>query len=265
MRFQDLLRSRAAYYGLCSYVDAELGRYLDYIREHWQRPYLILFHSDHGNVMGEHERREKFNIYEASRHVPLIMAGSGIPQDQRMSHLVELIDIAPTILDFCGVTVTPEMGLQGQSLLPLMRGEDVPWRDAAFNEVTPGHVDDYDRLPELQKFVITEIDGELGHEYAALKSGFDLFDINTIRRLERAPKGARLRMWRPIVKCIRSERYALTVRAIWREGQGDDYMGSLFDLEKDPYELNNRFAESAYDRVRTDLIDEIKSWDLETG
>jgi arylsulfatase A-like enzyme len=124
---------RAHYYGLCSYVDQQLGRFLEFLRRTWPRPYVVIFHADHGNLLGEHGLHEKFNLYQPSVRVPLIMAGADIPAAVVRDQLVELVDLAPTMMSLLGIR--PEgLDLVGRDLLPLVRDAGVPWRRIAFCE-----------------------------------------------------------------------------------------------------------------------------------
>lgn len=249
MRREDILKMRAHYYGLCSYVDQQLGRFVDYLENHWNRPYIILFHSDHGNMLGEHGLHEKFNMYEPSRKVPLIIAGHGIPQGKRVKKLVELIDIAPTMLNASGIGIHNSMKLEGRNLIPLMEDESIPWRSFALTEHRIFTPHDIFQHPSLQKYVVTEIDGKKGYEVTRLAKiieaqKLDWYDL----------ENTGYRYWGPVVKCIRTDRHVMSIRPIWQKGQGDDYMGALYDLEKDPYETNNVFEHPDYGEIREQLI-----------
>lgn len=83
----------------------------------------LLFTSDNGMQFGEHRWIGKILGYEESVRVPLIMAGPGIPAGQVRNQAVTMVDLAATIDDATGVV--PDRLLDGQSLLPLARG-DVP-------------------------------------------------------------------------------------------------------------------------------------------
>lgn len=115
---------RAASYALCDLVDEQIGRVLDYLEESGQlEDTLIIFQADHGESLGDHGMYLKgCYFYEASVRVPLIFHWKGRFQSGVVSDaLVELIDIAPTLLDVCGIPVHP--GMQGRSLLPMLLGE----------------------------------------------------------------------------------------------------------------------------------------------
>jgi arylsulfatase len=101
---------------------------------------LVLFTSDHGDMLGDHHLWRKTYAYEGSAHIPLIVRlpkAMRSAQDQVLRAVVDqpvcLQDIMPTILDGAGITV-PET-VDGSSLLPLIRGERIRWwRDFVHGE-----------------------------------------------------------------------------------------------------------------------------------
>jgi arylsulfatase A-like enzyme len=96
---------------------------------------IIIYSSDNGILHGEHGYGGKCLLYEPSIRVPLIIYDPRLPADRRGIVLPQLVgspDVAPTILEMCGVK--PPDTMQGQSLLPLLKGEDVKWRQDIFCE-----------------------------------------------------------------------------------------------------------------------------------
>ena len=77
----------------------------------------------------------KGSCYEGGAHVPMIVHMPGVVTPGQRDQLVANIDIAPTIFDLCDVIPPNKMHLDGDSLLPLLRGQDVPWRDALYLEI----------------------------------------------------------------------------------------------------------------------------------
>ena len=125
-----LRRARAGYYGHMSHIDHQINHFLERLADFGQlRNSYICFVSDHGELLGDHHLFRKAFPFEGSARVPLILAGpkgSGIRKNAVCSQVVELRDVMPTLLDCAGLPV-PE-GVEGQSLLPFARGEEVPWR-----------------------------------------------------------------------------------------------------------------------------------------
>lgn len=115
-------------------VDDSVGRILQTLEEQGElENTLILFTSDNGFLHGEHGLIDKRCMYEESIRVPLLAhCPAIIPAGQKTDRLALNIDIAPTILDAAGVSIPNTM--QGQSFLPILRGEDTQWRDAMLYE-----------------------------------------------------------------------------------------------------------------------------------
>lgn len=93
----------------------------------------VLFVSDHGDMMGDHDLYHKTVEYEDSARVPFLVRLPGertvLP---RVDEVVELRDIMPTVLDIAGVPIPA--GVDGVSVLPLMEGAQVPWRSEIHGE-----------------------------------------------------------------------------------------------------------------------------------
>ena len=134
----EIRRARAAYYGLITYLDDKIGSLLDALDETGMAENTVVVHtSDHGESLGEHGLWRKMNFYEQSARVPLQIAWPGvIGGGQRFSGAASLVDATATILDAAGVDerTVALMNPDGASLLPQLRGEDVPPRDFAFSE-----------------------------------------------------------------------------------------------------------------------------------
>jgi len=119
-RFRD-------YYAMIELIDDQLGRLIDYIEAKGLRENtLIIFHSDHGEMNGDHGLYWKGPyFYEALVHVPLIFSCPGVIKSGIISNaLVELVDIAPTILELAGLEVPCYM--QGKSIAPILTGKADP-------------------------------------------------------------------------------------------------------------------------------------------
>jgi arylsulfatase A-like enzyme len=128
-------RVKAYYYALISHIDDQVGRILRFLDETGLRKdTLVIFTSDHGDHMGDHGRVEKGTPYDSCNRVPLIISYPAyVPAARVYEQLVEEVDLAPTILDYCGVQTPPAM--QGRSLRPLFDGVGYEERTSAFMEV----------------------------------------------------------------------------------------------------------------------------------
>jgi arylsulfatase A-like enzyme len=125
---EEMRRHLADYYASVTHLDQQIGRVLDVLRARYlMDDTIIIFTSDQGlAVGGRHGLMGKQNLYE---HVkpPLVIAGPGIPHG-KSDALVYLFDLFPTICELTGAPV-PEVA-EGQSLLPIVRGEKTRLRDS---------------------------------------------------------------------------------------------------------------------------------------
>jgi arylsulfatase A-like enzyme len=108
-------------------IDDQLGRILEALEASNQRENtVIIFTSDHGEMLGDHGLIQKgCRFYEGLVRVPLIWSWPGhFQQGLQSDALVELTDIAPTLLQLAGQPVPERM--QGRSLLPILTGQAAP-------------------------------------------------------------------------------------------------------------------------------------------
>ncbi|MBV7394779.1 sulfatase-like hydrolase/transferase [Mameliella sediminis] len=98
----------AAYYALCSFVDAQIGRVLDALdAAGMTENTLVIYTSDHGEQLGMRGRWGKSTLYRESTQVPLIAAGPGFGRGQQVNTSVSLLDIAPTLTAAQGLPPDP--------------------------------------------------------------------------------------------------------------------------------------------------------------
>ncbi|HUE75661.1 MAG TPA: sulfatase-like hydrolase/transferase [Chloroflexota bacterium] len=124
-------RAIATYYGLCSFLDSNVGQVLRAIEDAGLSDTTrIVYTSDHGEMLGHNGLWWKSTMYDASAAVPLIIAGPDVPAGAVVDTGVSLVDSFPTILEAVGATLTPEDAaeLPGTSIWPIARGEQVPER-----------------------------------------------------------------------------------------------------------------------------------------
>ena len=97
-------KAKVAYYGLTTFVDDCVGRILAALDESGQTENtVILYISDHGDMMGDQGFWTKQIMYDASAGVPMIAAGDGFPKGYRVKTGTSLLDIAATAVDVTGV------------------------------------------------------------------------------------------------------------------------------------------------------------------
>jgi arylsulfatase A-like enzyme len=119
------------YYAVITHLDEQLGRIFAALRASGDyENTIVVFTTDQGLAIGSHGLMGKQNLYEHSMGVPLIFAGPGIGGGKVVEEFVYLFDLLPTFCDFAGVAA-PE-GIEGRSLVPLLRGAGGWPRDAVF-------------------------------------------------------------------------------------------------------------------------------------
>ncbi len=109
----------ASYYASVSYMDEQVGRLLNTLdRLDLRKNTVVIFTSDHGYNLGEHNCWQKLSLFEESTRVPLIISAPGFEGSAgKHSHgLTELIDLYPTIADLVGLGEQAPKILQGRSL-----------------------------------------------------------------------------------------------------------------------------------------------------
>jgi len=186
-------RMRAAYMGSCTHLDYELGRFMEML----QRPLklgdniLILFTSDHGDMMGDHHLLRKTYAYEGSARIPFLIRypfACDLPAGT-FDHVVGLQDVMPTLLEAAGVDVPASV--TGKSALKAIRGE--PWRSFFHGEHSPAYA-----LEEAMQYLT---DGKEKYIHFPATGEEQLFDLVNDRRelhdLSKDPAHAEaLALWR---------------------------------------------------------------------
>ena len=137
---RDNVRDTVApvYMGLIKELDDNLGRLFDYLEVSGRmNDTMIVFCSDHGDNMGDHWLGEKDLFYDCSARIPLIVYDPRKEADATRGavndNLIEGIDLAPTFLEFLGGRSKPHI-LEGRSLIPLIHGQSIEWRDHCISE-----------------------------------------------------------------------------------------------------------------------------------
>ncbi|MBI3892100.1 MAG: sulfatase [Candidatus Wallbacteria bacterium] len=110
----------AHYDGALTYADACLARLLDALEQRGLlKNTIVIVAGDHGELLFEHGAVVHGTLpYEQIIHVPLVVAGPGLASGRRVKNMAGLIDLAPTLLQLCGVT--PCQQHQGKSLAPAL-------------------------------------------------------------------------------------------------------------------------------------------------
>jgi len=124
------------YYQQITGLDQVIGAVVAVLKESGlDKNTVIVFGSDHGLLMGEYGMGGKGLLYDLTAKFPCFIVDPHLSRGRRgrtVEKLVSSLDITRTILDYAGIR--PPEAMQGRSLVPLVRGEDVAWREVLFLE-----------------------------------------------------------------------------------------------------------------------------------
>ena len=127
-----------AYHACISFIDAQIGLLLDGLKRNglWDDTIIVLT-SDHGYQLGEHFMWGKVTLFEVCNRVPLLIRVPYMTKPGSSGKgLVELIDLYPTLAALC--SVTPPDGLQGRSLVPMLRDPASAGKEVVYTVVRRG-------------------------------------------------------------------------------------------------------------------------------
>ena len=194
----------AAYYAMVTAVDDQVGRILAELDELGLRDNtIVIFSSDHGDMLGSHGAKLKRKPWEESIRVPGIVRhphGGGRETDALFSH----VDIAPTLLSLCGIEADP--GMQGSDLSAVILGASESGPESAY---------------------------------------FQIFGPYLAGGVESGWRGVR------------------TARYMYARTRGEPWV--LYDLESDPYELENLAGKPEAAEIQAGLEAELAGWMERTG
>jgi N-acetylglucosamine-6-sulfatase len=198
-------------------VDENVGRILNYLDETGQAENtIVIYTSDQGMFLGEHQYLDKRWIFEESIRMPfLIRWPSQLQAGKKIKELIANVDFAPTILDMVGAKQPGSM--QGHSFLPVLKGNTTNWQNSIYyrywmhRDMIPAH---FGIRTEKYKLIF----------YYGLN-----LDTNSFGHANSNPA--------------------------WE----------LYDLEKDPLEMNNVFNDPAYEQIKQDLKKKLDQKRAEVG
>ncbi len=220
-------RLRANYWGLCSQVDTYVGKIIDKLKEcGLYDDTIIVFTSDHGDMMGSHRLVAKCVMFEEAVRVPFFLKLNGQKENRKVRGPVSQIDVVPTLLEAMGKQ--PPANLQGKSLKKIAKeGGTVPTENDIFIEWTgtEGTIGGYDIPAEFKNEVPDreELDKYLGAEVRTIVT----------------PSGWKYN-WSPL---------------------GED---ELYNLNEDPGEINNLATDISQKERISGLREKITDWQAKT-
>ncbi len=163
----DIRRQKKAvggYYASVAFLDAQVGKVLKALRdEGLEDNTIVIFTSDHGYHLGEHDFWAKVSLRDESAGVPLIIRVPG-KAPAVCNSLTELLDLYPTVADLCGLDV-PER-LQGKNIAPMLDNPAYTVRDAAFSVA-----------PMRKGFLLREDNWAYIQYKEDASAGIELFDL----------------------------------------------------------------------------------------
>ena len=141
LRGEALRRVQCGYYGLIEHLDSQLYWLLHEFEQASRRAgreWMVVFTTDHGELLGDHYLFRKCEPYEGSSRIPLLISGSrglGFAGGRDSDVPVCLEDLEPTLLDAAGLPVPGD--LDGRSLVPVRRGTGSIDREYVHGEHAP--------------------------------------------------------------------------------------------------------------------------------
>lgn len=237
MTEEDHRLVRAAYWAMIDLIDDQVGRILDALKRTGQREdTLIIFMSDHGEMLGDHGLYLKGPFfYDPAIRVPLVMSWPGeIREGATSEALVELTDLAPTLLDAAGID--HHKGMQADSFWPLLTGERGAdtHRESVYCE--------YYHALERPGFYTPDTHNDIDFEF---HSWFETTDVkpefhDDLDERENAVL--------PYATMVRTEDHKLVHFHSLEAGE-------LYDLKADPGEHTNRYGDPEYRDVQLELFE----------
>ncbi|MEZ4661750.1 MAG: sulfatase-like hydrolase/transferase [Caldilineaceae bacterium] len=224
----DLYGLMAVYYGMVRFIDDALGQILDALeRLGLREETIVVFCSDHGDMMGEHAMQCKGGaFYDCLTRVPLVVAWPGqIPAGFIDESMVNLVDVMPTLLTLQGLPIPRSM--HGQ---PLPTVTDAAAREATFSEYGAGG-------PPFTQADLEALPRPWGRQ--------TLIQSLRHREAEGRRKMVRTRDWKYV-----------------HDPMGDK--DELYDLRADPWELTNVIDEPAHALTVADLRLRLADWMITT-
>ncbi len=218
----------ARYWGMCSLVDTHAGKILDTLTEcGLDDNTVVVFTSDHGDMMGSHNLLGKGYMFEESTRIPLLVRLPGQKKQNRISGPVSQLDLVPTLLESMGKE--PPSHLEGKSRLSWFENGHGGSTGDIFIE---WHGKGVGRQPEPYIPGIKEGNSQP-------KKPIDPVDAESIRTV------------------VTEDLWKLNLSSI-----GDH---ELYDLNSDPGECRNIISDTGHRERVTDMIAGINSWQKNTG
>lgn len=231
---QQIPRLRSIYLGMIRLIDDQIRRLVEGLQAEGKgENTLFILLSDHGDYCGEYGLiRKGAGVPESLVRIPMIWAGYGIkPQHRPQQAHVSIVDIFPTLCSVIGAEIP--VGVQGRSLWPLLRGEAVPAEEFSSIVVEQGYGGSDFTLEEPLSF-------EASGFYRPGAEG-------SFGGLSPWTQSGSLRMIR---------------KGDWKLVMDQTGRGELYNLKKDPSEIDNLFDSQKHRSRQADLLKELLTWTI---
>ena len=229
-----LLRARANYHGMLRLIDDQVKRFVSFLEQKKLRDNtLLVFLSDHGDFAGEYGLMRKGpELPECLARIPMFFTGPEVKSSALPSQVcVSLVDVLPTLCEALGIAIPK--GVQGRSLWPILTGQDYPRGEFATSYVEQGfgglHYDGTDTLDPVKE--------------GAVKPGVVYDELNS---------------W------TQSGTMRMVRKGDWKLVFDMQGHGQLYNLLKDPAEMNNLFGKVPYRDKQQELLADLLTWVLRT-
>ncbi len=125
-------RARQNYGAMLENIDARIGEIVAAIERRGELDNtVIVYTSDHGEMLGDHNEWQKSRPWQSAVAVPLIAAGPGVARGEQSRSLIQLFDLAATFIDYAGAEPVPDM--DARSIRPVLQDPAQPHRDMLFS------------------------------------------------------------------------------------------------------------------------------------
>lgn len=255
---REMEHIRALYAEKVTNVDKWLGKVLDKIRTlGLEKDTMIVMMSDHGEPLGNDEhghgivRKCRPWPYEELVHVPMIIKADGLTAGTRKSALVQNIDITPTMMEWMNIPEEAWIDMQGKSLWPLLKGEVDDIRDFL---ITGFFGQSWSIINKDWSYIHWLNPVALENSEAGGKTMFEVFDIKEGEVSEGVEDSQTMF---DKIKAQQDNQWTCVPGSLTEMPE----MDSLFDRNKDPFQLENIIKENP-EKAR-ELYDQLREYMLE--
>jgi len=229
----------ADYYNEIMRMDRRIGEYTAILKERdLYENTIIVFLTDNGAPFP----REKGSVYDAGVKTPLLFTWrTQIAENTNFYGLASVIDLAPTILDICGISIPKSM--QGNSIYEVLKNPDLPGREYIFSERNWHNCDEHIRSVRSESYKL------ISNSYTDLPHG-------TAADISNSPTWVSL-------KNKRDKKNLTREQGLLFQYPRSEF--EFYDLNKDPLELNNVINDENYQEQINSLKNILNNWQINTS